>query len=292
MRGFITNISQQNAIQNIANYNALFHPSYLNNYNIELVNKSQILDKLMSQKRDDLQKLNIASYNLCAFCGICALEMSQQMISSADEIIKLNEVLAIWKELIKRGSSFATYDYAKLAIEIIIDSGFPLLEKLFSSKYHVIIDAFRNIPEPAKAFLRLNSYSRKDDRTEMLTSLFDFFSRNPDIFEYVERVEIAKDEMAIDTFGDEEYPVFSIFFDYNALSNRKSSIIRGVIEHIKLVEASQVEGDTPYLYAFQVTNSTTLSQGYKNYKRYLELMNVISTVYDKETNYAFINDKN
>lgn len=290
MRGSIKNISQQKALQSIDHYNALFHPSYLNNYNIELVNRSKKLDTLIAQKKSDLQKLNIASFNLCAFCKVCIEEMRQLHISSPQDIAELSDLLNSWEELIKLGNSFATYDYAKAAIEIITASGFPFLEKIYSPKYAVILEAFKAIPQPAKAFIRLNNYSVKQNSYTLLSSLFDFFTKNLDVFHFVERMEISKDEMTIDTPRNEEYPAFSIFFDYNDLSNRNSDIINKVIDHIMFAETSCAEKVISSAYAFQVTRTTTLSQGYKNYKRYLQLMDILNIIYNKDTNYAFIND--
>lgn len=288
MKGSITNIIQQKNIQAIKHFEELFHPTYQNNYTIELVNKGIELKSLIEKKKNDLNFLNIASFNLCSFLKICLDEIKVTNAQGQEKIDLIRNILEKWTTAIANGNSFLTYDFAKEAISIFKDLDVNFLSKLKSPKYEVIPHAFKTIPKAFRAFVRLNNYSSDSDSLVVLSSLFDYFACHPEVFNYVERIEIAKKDFPFETASNEEYPVFSIFFNYNTVADPLSDAVLRTVERFISVGSDVINMKNSGEYSFQVATNTTLSQGFKNYKRFLLLMDILDEVYYKEKNYAFV----
>ncbi|MCX2431621.1 hypothetical protein [Pedobacter sp. GR22-10] len=288
MKGSITNIIQQKNIQALKYYQGLFHPTYQNNYTIELVNKSIDLSPLIAKKKKDLNFLNIASYNLCAFMKICLADIRNNTHHDYSRVESIEVVLEKWGNAIANGNSFLTYDFAKESIAVLEKLDPLLLFKLKSPKYEVIPYAFKNIPKPFRAFVRLNNYSSESDSSNMLSSLFNYFAENPDVFKFVERIEVAKKELPFETVSTEEYPLFSVFFNYDTVESPSNEAVIRTVEHFVDMGSSALNMSNSGDYSYHVAKNTTLSQGFKNYKRYLLLMDILDDVYHREKNHAFV----
>jgi len=291
---------QEKYIQHVATRNALFHKGYTNNYSIELVSARIDLPKLKKQRIEGLNVLNDASYSLCDFCIKCLSEIKATGAITVERYVEINTVLKNWRNLIKGGNSFATYDYAAEIIRSIKAFDYPFFERLLSAEFGYIPEAFVGISDRYKYFLRVSCFVPAGSFEEVFPIILDIIKETPLIFNSIERIEVAKNDFPLNTNSMEVFPTFSIIFDYNAVSHPNDP---PVSEFISLYNqrTAYLKSDTIYNYAYSKTvgDNLTLSQGFKNYKKYLKLINQLDNVYDKLDNHAFSlmfykdsNDKN
>ncbi|WDF77681.1 hypothetical protein PQ469_27715 [Mucilaginibacter sp. KACC 22773] len=280
--------SQQAYIERFIARNTLFHKGYTNNYSIELVSVLMDLPLLKKQRIDGLELLNNASYNLCDFCIKCLSEIKATGALSNARAVEINTVLKNWRYLIKGGNSFATYDYAAEITHSIKMFGYPFLEKLQSPEFKHIPAAFVAISGNYKYFVRINCFLPSVFFEEAFSIVLDILESNYLIYSAIERIEVAKEDFPLSIDNREPFPTFSIIFDYSMVSSPEAPVIKNFIALYNKKIAHLKSGlNFNYFYSKNVGHGLTLSQGFKNYKRYLKLIDQLDNVYDESDNYAF-----
>ncbi|MFB0494834.1 hypothetical protein ABID99_001071 [Mucilaginibacter sp. OAE612] len=280
--------SQEEYIERFIAGNTLFHKGYTNNYSIELVSALIDLPQLKKQRIDGLELLNNASYNLCDFCIKCLSAIKASGMLSGARAVEINTVLKNWKYLIEGGNSFATYDYAAEITRSIKTFGYPFLEKLQSVEFEHIPAAFTAISGKFKYFVRVSCFLQPFFFEEAFSIALNILENNISIYAAVERIEVAKKDFPLSIDNGEPFPIFSIIFDYNKVPGPDDSIIKHFIALYNQKTQHLGSGlTTEYPYSKNVGEGLTLSQGFKNYKKYLKLIDELDHVYDRSDNYAF-----
>jgi hypothetical protein len=282
-------MDQRKLVEAMDHYSTLFHECYYNNYSLVLTNKRLDLSVFIQNRKQLMNKLNIASYNLQAFCRLC-LQDSRLKEQMSDTVIgSLDQICNNWAQQIKEGNSFLTYDYAEVIINTLTQAEYPFIEKLYTDQYKVIPAAFVSIPFNSKSFTRIHNYSDPARLPMLLDGLFNLFHKDRALYYYIERIEIARNDFPLKLeSSNEEYPLFSIFFDHRIVNTGSHPVIRELTERIKPLLDNGDAREVRLSYSFPVYADTAISQGFKNYKRFLDLVGALDNVYERETNYAFV----
>jgi hypothetical protein len=287
---------QQTRIASSNHYQDLFYEPYCNNFSIICLNRRFGKDLFYENKKNSLYKLNRAVYNLWVFTGMCLEKMKEmdEFRASKELLDKISETSREWGAHLKTGNAFLTYDFAAEVIDAIRLLNFPFDDLLGNETYSVIKKAFTNLHFQEKGCVRIGLFANGQEVYAALQQLTDMMFEHPLVFYYVERFEIAQE-----TFPQrhgkepsaEEYPALSVFLDSSIVTTHHHPLVGEVLSMMTPVVSglSPLNPDTEY--AFLAEANLTLSQGLRNYKRYLSLLGIIDEVYDRELNYAFIKNR-
>lgn len=264
----------------------LFHKCYTNNYTFEFVSRKIDLVALVEERKNSLKVLNQGSYDLYLFCIQCLAEIKATGQLDNEKAFRVNTVLKNWRNLLHGGNSFATYDYAQEVVKVIHQFGFPFIEKLYLQKNKKILDTFNGVLTKYKYFVKIACYGDEVDLEIYLSRLLEIL-QHIEILDAIERVEVARTDFPLCIKNGEGYPLFSITFDYLKINCPDHPLV------IKLIDlfGSPVETSSNFArnisYSKEVSANLTLSQGFKNYKKYLGLLNILDKAYDRRDGYAF-----
>lgn len=281
----LTTLSQEERIQRFENDFDLFHKSYKNNYSYELVNKNIDRALLVENRKQSLSHLNESSYELCSFCISCLKDLRQNGSLADADLKDINAKLKDWKSLITGGNSFATYDYAKEIVNTIHSHHYPFYEKLRSEQFKYIIAGFLSVSDEFKSFIRVAFYADKQDFQQLFKTTLTILKEDPELFSFIERVEIAKEDFPLTVTKGEDFPLFSVIFNYKYIMNASDPMVKRFLSKFDFVNVFQE--NLSISYSKRLANDLIISQGFKNYKKYLFLIGELDTVYDAEENYAF-----
>jgi hypothetical protein len=290
----VTPEEQQVAIERLPHYRDLFHPPFFNNFSVVCLNKRYDKKSLVEYKTRSLRKLNVACYNLQIFTRMCLDKMHQldEYSICGEDFERIDQLEDQWSKAIAEGNSFLTYDYARDVINRIRQTNFPYDEILNSPKYGVVPKAFGNVDYYSKAFVKISVFAPYHEAMSVVESFIALMEKYPLLFYYIERVEMAKQISVLPgvlSFNENAYPALTIFFDSRIVSISYHPAVNELLEKLMPAVESVTEMEFDDTFSRHIGKNTTLSQGFRNYKRYLQLVNIIEEVYDKKTGYAFIN---
>ncbi len=284
-------VLQSNKIQTLLHYNSLFHKVSPNNFSLICLNKT--IDKTQSDNRykAGLKILNVANFNLFRFCKIQSGKAEWK-----DEEVKkdVNYALNIWEKRIIAGNSFSCYNCARVVFEGFAKIHYPLLQILNEEKYRAVLKAFIDLEYDFKSFFKLSVFTDFSNLYLQIEDLLNLFNNNSRLFKNIERLEIAKENFGGQGESNKLFPKLSIFFDNKEVTNIHDSAL---IEVIDISKGIFMPGNSNCLpkqlkYLGVLTDNITISQGYKGYKQFLELVDKLDEVYDFNSNYAFIKATN
>jgi hypothetical protein len=277
--------SQAERIQNHALYGELFHDPFPNNFSFICINRRHDLQQSKNNNADALKKLNIANYNLHKFCERFMPDVPWK---NSDVAEKVHEVNTKWGETITAGNSFLCYDYANFVIHSMSDSGFPFLQTLTSDRFKVIVDAFLSLDYRWKSFVKISAFVQNDRTYSQLHQLIERLHKNPELFHYVERIELQKEFFPGDVKKITTDPALSLILDRNVVSTKSNPIIKKIAALLSEIYQSPVESDNATNFLHFLYKDIAASQGFKAYKKFLQLAGCIDHVYDSGGNYAYI----
>jgi hypothetical protein len=287
---------QKTRIVSVDHYQDLFNDAYLNNFSIVCPNKRYQNDLLIESKKGRLYKLNRAAYNLWVFSGMCLEKVKEMEDFQPDSnlLAKLSGTVREWGDHLQAGNAFLTFDMAKEIIDTLRQLDFPFDDLLGNQTYSVIKAAFIQLHYQAKAFVKIDVFIKREEVYAVLQRLIDALYEHPLLFYYLEGLEMAKESFSggrVSELREEEYPAVSIFPDSSIVTTHRNPLVGEILRLITSItkDFSPLNPDTAY--CFLAETNVTLCQGYRNYKRYLELLGLLEEVYDRDLNYAFINNR-
>jgi hypothetical protein len=266
-----------------------FYSRYTNNFSVVLVNRSFNLDALKTSRRTLLEHLNQASYTLQAYVDNRLSDPRLSRYVAAEEQEVLSQLCQNWRRQIELGNSFLTYDYAEMCLAILAKAGYPLYEQLRSARYRAIGQRFVSVPHPSKAFVRISAYPAFDALPEALDRLVEELSARPLLLRHIERIEMARTDfpLKLET-GATDYPTFSLFLDQHLVQTREHPLIDEAVMTISKTSDGLAQRAPQADYSHAVTPTLRVSQGFRNYKKYLHILGLLDTVYDRDSHYAYL----
>jgi hypothetical protein len=285
---------QQVDLEQSPHYHDLFHDTFFNNFSVVCLNKRYNKGALVENKIRSLRKLNVACYNLQVFTRMCLDKMHELKDFSGfgEDLEWMDTFEGRWSKAVAEGDSFLTFEFANEVVTKIRQLNFPYDEVLNSSKYEVIPKAFKNIDHYVKGFVKISIFADYHEARLLMERFIDLMEKNPLLFYYIERVEMAKQIFArpdISAFNEHSHPALTIFFDSKIVSVNFHPAVNELLEKLMPLVEPVTEMSFDDKFSSHIGKNTTLSQGYRNYKRFLDLVGVIDDVYDKKTGYSFIN---
>jgi hypothetical protein len=267
----------------------LFHTQYTNNFSVVLANRGVDLTTLKNNRRTLLEHLNQASYGLQRFISSRLDDPTLPQYLAAEEQQVLAQLCRNWREQIDLGNSFLTYDYAEVCIELLAQAQYPLLGQLRSRRYQPIVQRFVAIPMACKAFVRVSSFLDTPHVAAALDRLTAALQARPALYTYIERIEIARTDfpLTLET-GETDYPSFSLFLDQQAVQSRHHPLIGELVALVAQLTDGLPHRPLQADFSHAATSTVMVSQGYRNYKKYLRLIDQLDAVYCQRTNYAYL----
>lgn len=266
---------------------AMFYDTYSNNYTHAFVNKDKELADIVEKRKSSLSLLNQGSYDLYDFCIACLTEFKDQHSLLQSEYQKINIIVKNWRNLLRSGNSFTTYEYFSAVVSFLKSWNFPFIDKLHQLKNRYILNSFLDVSKHYKEFVKVGCYGDRDQMHEYLDKTLKILKENNHILNAIERLELARLDFPLIINSEEKYPLFSITFDYDIVTRPYHPIVSEFVELFCHRDADQ-DWTVGLEYNLAVTSNLALSQGFKNYKKYLNVMGILDSQYDKEQNYAFI----
>ncbi len=267
----------------------LFHNRYTNNFSVVLANREFKLDALKTNRRTLLEHLNQASYGLQRFIGSRLNDPALPSLLPPGQRQALEQLCQNWREQINLGNSFLTYDYAEVCMGLLTEANYPLLDQLRSDQYRLIAQRFVDIPLACKAFVKVSSYVDFEQAQVVLDGLVAKLAGQPGLFRYVERIEMARTDFPLTLeSGEIDYPTFSLFLDQQAVQTRQHPLIGEVVTLVREATEGLPHRPVQSDYNHAITSTITVSQGYRNYKKYLRLLDLLDSVYTRDSNYAYL----
>lgn len=262
--------NQQLKIQQVCNYNNLFHPPVPNNYVYILVPQKTDLKAYLDDIANQTFPLNHADMGLLEFCKNFFKE-------------NIIEAIVKWEKCLESKVNLLSVHYAKSTVEYIEQE---ILKENFSN-YAMrvnpkIINNFISIPGNSLKSFRINLYLYTEHVYKILKRIISDFILQPELSILLERIEIAKE--GLKNPENNNFPKLIIYLKSDFLNYKEYFLL--LIKYLRKIMGKNNDKANDE-YSFLYSNSMTLSQGFKLYKRYLKMLNVIDVVYAKEANWAF-----
>ena len=279
--------AQCHNIEKINNYKNVFHPVFPNNFSIVCINKRLILDELKDNNTRALSRLNVANYNLYRFCELLN---SKTTWSDSRVNARMDFMLNSWDKTIKAGNSFLCFDFANAIFQAFLLNNIPIHEELNSKKYRVIIDEFKRLDYKWKSFFKISVYCEMDSCNSILGDLINNLFENVALAYYVERVEIAKEHFQTDLSDQVRHPIINIILDRDIVISRCNPLISRLCKTLTNLCGSYEPNSNSNFEQYQdfFTKEISVSQGFKAYKKYLNLLGSLSEIYDESKNFAYL----
>jgi hypothetical protein len=149
-----------------------------------------------------------------------------------------------------------------------------------------IVDLFHHVPESNLTQIRLNVYLEFTALNNYLYRVLQLLLDNQDLNETIYRIEVANDEIA-----RQDNASFATLIIYLVpFTNIGSSeVLQKLLSSLSLIFPTIPTANLNTEFAYGWLPAVTVTQGFKLYKRYLNILGLLDKIYDKKTNYAFCN---
>ena len=269
-------------------YDSLFHEPMPNNFSIVLTNKEINLGQYIDDYSESLKQFNVVNFNLFRFC-----ELKIDEVPWVDETNEQNarEALAKWQRLMNAGNSFLCFQYVSYLIRAFIENNYPVLEVLREPRFSPIIEKLVDIDHWVKSFFKMGLYLDFDTFYEHFDQFLAALDEKSDLFEVVDKLEVAREFFPTDQRkSNGPQVVLSIFFNADRVQKPEDwalSTMTTLLTDVFLIgQAPTKIEQTDFLDL--VHPNICLSQGFKAYKKYLNLLGEIGHIYDEASNYAYL----
>ena len=279
-------LSSQNLIRLIPGLNSLFHDPIPNNYVWLLIPKNKDKEAYISRFALQTSCLNKADGFLF---NTCKLMLNRLGFSLTHHVY---QTIDYWRTGLC-GQYRSNIDDIYLAERVVEEiqtklpegSDFPSVIRKESPE---VIDKFINIPEQIKSLVRVNLYLPHEQvRNCLATLLREISSSGSSLLMLVDRIEIAK--VGLTDNNQVNYPTLIIYLAPEANNMNNLHIVRSLL---KLTASVATEYPPAPLLNSEYSDcwllNTTVTQGFRLYKRYLAILGVLSSVYDAHWNFAYL----
>ncbi|CAM4396860.1 hypothetical protein COEX109129_22685 [Corallococcus exiguus] len=275
-------VAQRTAILGLTGYSQLFIPPIPNNFTFILFPTGTDAEQQMDRVRVLNAPLNQANLLLHECCRELAARMGGGPFPA------LEEALEGWRRQIDGRTNLRSVEYAEAALAALDQRLSPRRARTeIARRRPDIITAFTRAPVDVKGLLRINLYLPEEALEDSLSGLIRGVFATPASFGLVERLEVAK--VRVEPSIAVTYPTLILYLrahaNQPALRPRVEALLRGLASLLEPFRRASLADAT---YADQWHPSATATQGLRLHKRYLHLLALLSRVYDRRSNFAYL----
>lgn len=260
-----------NSLFSSEEYQDIFHTPYPNNFIYMLVPKYHSLKSYAEKISKITQPLNIANLGLLTLC--------EELIDD-----KQYQPIKDWRQMIDNKTNLNSIFYAQTVLQYMEQYIFKTTTHVFIKK-HIprLLEKFIDVPDEVLKLSRINIYIDLERSCYMVKQLVDFFQENRGCLAYIDRLEIAKENL--ENLDNKDYPKLIIYLSSNNSVNSKN--FQYFLQTVKDLLSGNQKAVINEEYSFPWTASATLTEGYRLYKRFLNLLGILNEIYDESCNFAF-----
>ena len=267
-------------IETLESYRKHFKVCVPNNYALMLVKAEYRLEAYLEEVATYTSFMNRANSQMQVFCSGLATSLPEDGESS------LAALLEEWRLTIEKRNNFLGVFYAERVVEALAKRDCDVRHWLRHGNSGVG-GQFLDVPARVKNILRVNLCIPH----EAVIHYLDEFMRRvfliPEAFSMVERVEVAKP--LLEGEGVVDYPTIIFYLvesaDDLAHYGEVDHLLR-LLQPILVGLPTSCVADT--LFADVWYPFATVTQGFKLWKRYLNLLGILDCIYDRDFNYAYL----
>jgi hypothetical protein len=254
---------------NSSKFKLIFHEYiYQNNGNYTLLPKHLNINDYFKEVAASTSKMNFADKYFFVFCKTLL------------EGYHLNELIK-WAECIKLNRSFLSYHYAEKIFKFINKN---LLDYKFNEyidiKFTKVKSNFLKIPEHILKCIKLSFYISVSQLNSCINFLINLLDQEKIFSKTINRIEISIDNIST---SKGQNTLLHIFFNYCS-TNQKN--IKNCISSISKI-ISPFTMPVKHDYSLNIADGITITQGFRIYKKYLNLLDILSEIYSVKCDYSF-----
>jgi hypothetical protein len=272
----------------------MFHEIHHNNYTFVLVSKHVDYDFFCKDTVAALSVLNNVVIELYDFSkNIYHSFVSTNPPDTSEKEALYKKValfLEYWKKDLDAGNYFLSYNYIKITGQGFDMMGLPYI-KYLRNEGRELCSKLLHFNPYYKHLIKIDLYLNDNEVATFFTALCSEIKKQPDLFEAIERIEVANPEFS-ETFVTKAvnlryYPKIIIYPNKDIDSINNETVIR--ISHLlqrMMKDYSEYPMDTAFCSPF--AKNSTITQGYRNYKKIMQVVNLLDEVYDQESGYSLL----
>jgi hypothetical protein len=273
-------------IRGLTGYSLIFHEQIIPQHGqFYLFNKDFKLEDCIDFNMEIYQPLNEANLLL----GRLYKKMITDLKGSgavAQVARQLDTLLAKWQECHKTGGVYSSFKQAAEILAILNNSGIPAKETIVRNRE--VSRAFIEIPYEVKSQFHLGILVRDQDMNAIFEKLLEGFLKDTSLSYYILETKISA-PLELENRGKGKFRNIKFLLNPKIVNNKRNPVI-GEITSL-LQECNGLLEQDDQRFSKLVNGVVTVFQGPRNYKMFLELLEIIQVVYSKEDNFAYLIDE-
>jgi hypothetical protein len=272
----------------------MFHEIHHNNYTFVLVSKHIDYDFFCKDTVAALSVLNDVVIALYEFSKKAYQSFISQHPPGTAEKAELYKKVALfleyWKKDLDAGNYFLSYNYIKITGQGFDMMGLPYIEYL-RNEGRDLCSRLLHFDRRYKHLIKIDLYLNDNEVAGFFTALCSEIKKQPHLFESIERIEVANPEFT-ETFVTKAvnlryYPKIIIYpnKDISSINDETVAEIRQLLQRM-MTDYGEYPMDTAFCTPF--AKNSTITQGYRNYKKIMQVVNLLDEVYDPESGYSLL----
>lgn len=194
-----------------------------------------------------------------------------------------------WRKFYKAGAVYGTFPYAQKIYQLLLVNGYPIREEIAGNRE--LLDAFTNIPYPVKATFQIEVMVSEPELIPLLEKGCNFLSKKPSFAYYFTEMTIPE---ARPVTGNQTASLYAIKFKLlpEIISTYRNPLVNEAIDAI--VQWNEEITNTAISkkeFTIEISNNISIAQGNNNYKKFLNLLGILDTVYDRNFGFAYLLNK-
>lgn len=275
----------------------LFHKIHFNNYTFVLVCRHVDYDFYCSDTTNSFSVLNNLVIGLYGFFKRIYDDFVQENPPANPGQTELYRKVALfleyWKRDLDSGNYFLSYNYIKITGQGFDMMGLPYLEEL-RGEGHELLGNLLQFDKRYQHLVKTDLYMNPEDIPGFFTRLCNELAKQPELYQAIERVEIANPGFS-ETFVTKAvnlqyYPQIIIYpgKHISSISSEPIQQLQRLLNEMMNSYAGQ-KMDTAFCTLF--AKNATITQGYRNYKKILQVLNLLGELYDEGSGYSLFKQK-
>jgi ribosome-binding factor A len=270
----------------------MFHPIHLNNYTFVMVCKETDYDFYCKDTTAALSVLNNVVMDLYGFFKNLYTNFVQKNPPAPDKAElykKVSLFLEYWKRDNDEGKFFLSYNYIK-----IIGQGFDMMglsyTGLLREEGSQLCNRLYRFDQRYKHLIKIDLYMDDEAVNPFFATLCNHLKEQPELLSAIERIEVANpgftESFVTKAANLRYYPKIIIYPDKQIATADHPSVV-AIQNLVNSMMEPYEECPMDQGFCTPFAKNTTITQGYRNYKKIMQVLNLLDDVYDRNSGYSF-----
>lgn len=279
-------------IKRIPLYSNVYHETIQAQHNqYYFYNKQHSFAWSCEQDKRIYQPLNEANLNLGRFFKKMVVDVSSKAEYCDTTVSYLQKIILDWQNLYNKGGTFDTFKYAEEIVQYLNKLEYPVKDEINMATD--LLKSFMNIPYLTKSFFQISIIVPESEIIPFVRESLFRFSKEPSLSYYIKQLMIYHSLVYYhDRYNEKIYDcrIVKVSLLPNVVNSYKNPVINEIVSLILSVTKGYPDVNfVDSKYSVLIKSNVFVSQGNKNYKKFLSLLGIIDKVYSQESNYAYLN---